>query len=120
MLAGSLRSESGCTGSKAAISDGETFQRRRTTPDFRDTVRSISAKVAVFQCVHNHVALPYSCIYGERHYKETVGDEKIFAVPTVPSRNQKVFRVEALIEILVIRQESKVNDFEGIATGGEF
>jgi hypothetical protein len=35
-------------------------------------------------------------------------------------RAYKVSRVEASIERFKIRQESEVNDFEGIATGGEF
>jgi hypothetical protein len=42
------------------------------------------------------------------------------SVPNVPSRPEIVSRIEASIELFMILQESQMNDFEDIATGGEF
>jgi hypothetical protein len=104
MLAGSSRSESGCRGSKAGISSGETFQGLRTAPDFDIIVRGISPKVPVFQCLYKQVELLYSRIYGQRNSLETVGVEKILAAlgVTFLSHKTTVSRVSAPIEMFMI------------------
>jgi hypothetical protein len=80
MLASRSRLESGCRDSKAAISYRQTFQSRRTIPEFGDMIGGISPKVRICDCLRNHPAIPYIPIDGQRNSKQAVGDEQILVL----------------------------------------